>query len=78
MEQPGNIPVFNIPGILFEIFPEISVWMFSEYIGDISRECYTNIPRTYTCPVGNGLVRKVTTFVKSSMFDVWHGSISVP
>ena len=36
-----------------------------------------NIPGTYICPVGNGLIRKVTTFVKSSMFDVWHGPISL-
>ena len=36
-----------------------------------------NIPGTYICPVGNGLIRKVTTFVKSSMFDVWHCPISL-
>ena len=65
------------PGHYFGIFPGISLGIFSEYTGNISRECSTNIPRTYICPVGNGLVRKVTTFVKSSMFDVWHGSISL-
>ena len=36
MEQSGNIPL-NLIG------------NFSEYIGNISRECSTNIPQTYTC-----------------------------
>ena len=27
--------------------------------------------------MGNGLVKKVTTLVKSSIFDVWYGSISL-
>ena len=69
MEQPGNIPIFNIPGTLF--------WNIRQnFIGNFFRIYWeylkgsTNTPRTYICPVGNGLVRKVTTFVKSSMFDV--------
>ena len=70
---------WNSQGIfLHSVFPEhylrillgISLGIFSEYTGNISSECSTNIPRTYICPVGNGLVRKVITFVKSSMFDV--------
>ena len=65
------------PGHYFGIVPEISFRIFSRYTGNISRECSTNIPRTYIYPVGNGLVRKVTTFIKSSTFDVWHGSISL-
>ena len=77
MEQPGNFPIFSIPGTLFRNILRNFIGNFSEYTGNISRECSTNIPRTYICPVGNGLVRKVTTFVKSSMFDVWHGSISL-
>ena len=52
----------------FRIFPRFSLEIFSEYTRNISRECSTNIPRTCICPMGNGLVRKVTTFVKSSMF----------
>ena len=58
------------PGHYFGIVPEISFRIFFRYTGNISRECSMNIPRTYICPVGNGLVRKVTTFIKSSMFDV--------
>ena len=77
MEQPGNIPIFNIPGHYFGKCPRISLGIFSEYNGNISRECSTNIPRTYIFPVGNGLVSKVTTFVKSSVCDVWHDSISL-
>ena len=67
-----------LPGYYFGIFPGISLGIFSEHTGDISRECSTNISRTYTCRVGNGLVRKVTAFVKSSIFGFWYGSISVP
>ena len=77
MEQLGNFPIFSIPGALFRNILRNFIGNFSEYIGNISREYSTNIPRTYICPVGNGLVRKVTTFVKSSMFDVWHVSISL-
>ena len=65
------------PKHYFGIFPRTSLGFFSEYTGNISKECSTNIPRTYICPVGVGLLRKVTTFVKSSMFDVWPGSISL-
>ena len=77
MEQRGNIPIFNIPGTLFRNIPRISLEIVCEYTGNISRECSTNISRTYICPVGNSLFRNVTAFVKSSMFDVWHGSISL-
>ena len=65
------------PEHYFGIFSRISLGIFSEYTGNISRECSTNTLRTYICLVGNGLVRKVTSFVKSSMFDVWHSSISL-
>ena len=74
IEQPGNFPIFSIPGTLFQNILRNFNGNFSEYTGNISRECSTNIPRTYICPVGNDLVRKVAAFVKSSMFDVWHGS----
>ena len=78
MKLPGNFPIFNIPGtLLFRNILRNFLGNFSEYTGNISRECSRNIPRTYICQVGNGLVRKVTTFVKSSMFDVWHGYISL-
>ena len=77
MEQPKHFLIFNIPGTLFRKILQNFIGNFSEYTGNISRECSTNIPQTYICPVGNGLVRKATTFVKSSIFDVWHGSISL-
>ena len=77
MEQPGNIPIFNTPRTLFQNIPRNFIGNFSEYTGNISKECSTNIPRKYICPMGNDLVRKVTTFVKSSIFDAWHGSISL-
>ena len=77
MEQPGSFPIFNIPWKIFRNILWNFTGDFSEYTGNISREYSTNIPPTCICPVGNGLVRKVTTFVKSSMFDVWHGSISL-
>ena len=70
MEQSGNFPIFNIPGTLFRNILRNFIGNFSEYTGNISKEFSTNFPRTYICPVGNGLVRKVTNFVKSSMFDV--------
>ena len=58
------------PGHHFGIFPGISLGIFFEHTGKISRECSTNIPKTYIFPLGSGLVRKVTTFVKDFMFDV--------
>ena len=58
------------PEHYFGIFPGISLGIFSEYTESISRECSTNILQTYICPASSGLVRKVATFVKSSMFDV--------
>ena len=73
-----GIVLYSIfPGHYFGIFLGISLGIFSEYTGNISREFSTDIPGTNICPVGNGLVRKVNSFVKSSMCDVWHGSISV-
>ena len=63
MEQSGNIPIFNIPGTLFPNIPR----NFIENFKGMLHEYSTNM---YFFPVGNGLVRKVTTFVKSSMFDV--------
>ena len=54
------------PEHYFGIFPGISWGIFSKYTGNISREWSTNIPWTYICSMGNGFVRKVTTFVKSS------------
>ena len=77
MEQPGSFPIFSIPGTIFRNILQNFIGNFSEYTGNISREYSTNIPQTYICPLGNGLVRKVTNFVKSSMFDVWHGSTSL-
>ena len=77
MRQPGNFPIFSIPGTLLGNILRNFIGNFSKYTGNISWECSTNIWQTYICPLGNGLVRKVTTFVKSSMFDVWHGSISL-
>ena len=65
------------PGHHFGIFPGISLGISFEHTGKISRECSTNIPKTYIFPLGSDLVRKVTTFVKDFMFDVWHGSISL-
>ena len=41
------------PEHYFEILHGISLGIFSEYTGNISWECFTNIPRTYICPVGN-------------------------
>ena len=38
--------------IILGIFPGISQGTFSEYFGNISWECSTNIPRTYICLVG--------------------------
>ena len=73
MEQPGNFPILNIPGILFRNITR-------NFIGNFVRISQANVPRIFLehiCPVGNGLVRKVTTFVESSMFDVSHGSISL-
>ena len=70
MEQPGNFPIFNIPGTLFRNILRNFTGNFSEYTGNISRECSTNISRTHICPLGNSLVWMVSTFVKSSMFDV--------
>ena len=70
-------PYPKFPLHYFGIFPRTSLGIFSEYAGNISTECSTNSPRTYIYTVSNGLVRKVTTFVKSSMFDVWRGSISL-
>ena len=43
MEQAGNIPVFNIPGTLSRIIPRNIIGTFSEYTGNISWECSTNI-----------------------------------
>ena len=68
-----GIFVYSIfPEHYFRIFPRISLEIFSEYTGNISRECSSNILQTYLYPVGNGLVRKINAFVKSSKFDVWH------
>ena len=53
IEQSGNIPIFNIPRTYFGIFPGISLRIFSEYTGNTARDCSTNIPRTYSCPVGS-------------------------
>ena len=60
------------PRHYFEIFPRITPGIFSEYTGNFSRQFSTNTRQTYICPVGNGLVRKVTSLVKSSMlmFDM--------
>ena len=69
--------MFNIPGTLFRNVLRNFTGNFSEYIGNISSECSTNIPRTHICPLGNSLVRTVATFVKSSMFDVQHDSTSL-
>ena len=58
--------------IILEYSPEFHCEFFQiywEYLKGMFHE--------YICPLGNGLVRKVTSFVKSSMFDVWHGSISL-
>ena len=77
MEQPRNIPIFNVPEHFFEISPVIFLGIFCEYTGNIPRGCSTNIPRTYICLLRNSLFRKVTTFVKSFMFDVWNGSTSL-
>ena len=66
MEHSENISIFNIPGtypreyshiqysrnILQGIYPGVSQGTFSEYSGNISWGCSTNIPRTYICPVG--------------------------
>ena len=70
MEQPGNIPIFNIPGTLFRKIPQ-------NFIGNFFRMCWEYHEYSANILVGNSLVRKVTTFIKSSMFDVWHGSISL-
>ena len=77
MEQPGSFPIFSIPGTIFQNTLQNFIGNFSKYTGNISREYSTNIRQTYICQLGNGLVRKVTNFVKSSMFDVWHGSTSL-
>ena len=69
MEQSGNIPIFNIPGI----FPGISLRNLSEYTGNISRECTTNILRTYICPVaflGNHSVM-FYYLVNSLQINIW-------
>ena len=53
MEQSGDIPKFNIPGTLFRNIPLISLGIFSEYTGNTSWKCSTNIPRTHICLVDN-------------------------
>ena len=45
----------TIPEHYFGIFPGISLGTFSEYTGNISWECSTNIPRTCICSVGMSL-----------------------
>ena len=40
------------PEYYLRIFPSISQGTFSEYSGNISWECSTNIPESYICPVG--------------------------
>ena len=68
MEQSGNIPLFNIPGTLFRTIPGISLEIFSEYTGNISWECSTNIPRIYICLVGSIVsanVLSIDTFLLS-------------
>ena len=52
MENSANIPIFNILGTLFGNIPRNFIRTFSEYSGNISWECSTNIPRTYICLVG--------------------------
>ena len=53
MEQSGIIPTFNIPGTLFGNIRRNFIGNFFECSGNISRKCFTNIPRTYIHPVGN-------------------------
>ena len=77
MEQPGNFSIFSIPEAVFQNILRNFIGNFSEYAGNISGECSTNIPQTYICPLDNGLVRKTTNFIKSSIFDAWHGSTSL-
>ena len=67
---------FGIPWNFIGNFPRI-YWEYLKGMLNISRECSTNIPQAYICPMGNGWVRKVATFIKGSMFDVWHSSISL-
>ena len=52
-KHSGNIPIFNIPGTLFANIPGISKGTFSEYSGNISWKCSTNIARTYIMPGGS-------------------------
>ena len=35
MEQPGNIPTFNIPGTLFQNISRNFIGTFSEYTGNV-------------------------------------------
>ena len=77
MEQPGNIPIFNIPGTLFWNIPRNFIGDFFRIYWEYLKGMLHKYILTYIYPVGNGLVKKVTTLVKSSMFDVWHGSISL-
>ena len=45
----------TFPKHFFGIFPGIPLGIFSEYTGNISWKCSTNIPRTYICPVSSAL-----------------------
>ena len=52
----------------FELFPGISLEMFSEYTGNISWECSTNNPRLYICLVGSivsSIILSIDTFLLS-------------
>ena len=56
VEQSRNIPIFSIPGTLFWNISRNFLRIFSEHIGNIPRECSTNIPRTYIFPVGTSIL----------------------
>ena len=54
----------------FRILPGVSLGIFSEYAGKVSRECSTNIPRTYICLVGKKCkICKETVNTKSKVIE---------
>ena len=49
MEQSGNVPIFSIPGTLFR---NIHRNFIGNFLRIYSRECSSNLSRTYICLAG--------------------------
>ena len=52
MEHSGNIPIINIPGILFGNIPQDFRGNFFQIFREYIMGMFYDIPRTYICPVG--------------------------